>query len=331
MKYAFLYPGQGAQFQGMMYDICGAYSEAMAVVEKAEKITGVKISDYLWNIPAEELARSDRSQIAITVAELAVAAALKSRGIIGSVFAGFSLGEFAALCSAGVLSFEETVSVVFQRGLIMQKACEQIAESSAGAVPGMAACIGLPPEKVIEVLEPLSAVRPDGSGGIAFAANMNSPKQTVVSATAEGLEQAEQLLKAAGARRFIRLKVAGPFHSPLMIKGAEEFARVLETVSFKNPAAGVVLLSNVTGAPCISGADAKDNAVRHFTNPVLWTTEERFIAEHIAASGGSADWRILEAGPGTVLGGLWRDSGYASETLSCVPVNTKESVAAAEI
>ncbi|MBE6350454.1 MAG: ACP S-malonyltransferase [Spirochaetaceae bacterium] len=315
MNYIFLYPGQGAQFQGMIKDVCDQSSEAREVLEKAEAITGEKISDWLWNIDATELARSDRSQLAITVASLALTAALKAKGIEADAFAGFSLGEFSALCSSGVLSFEDTITLVYQRGKIMQKACEAIANSSGGNPPGMAAVLGLPPETVIDTLKPLT------EKGIAFAANMNSPKQTVVSATAEGIASTEELCKTAGARRVVRLKVAGPFHSPLMMDGAKEFEKVLQSVTFNNPQK--TLFSNVTGKIVTTGEEAKKNAVLHFTHPVLWTTEEKEMSEMIQAK--NTEYSLIEVGPGTVLTGLWRDSGYA-DSATCVSCNTVEHI-----
>jgi [acyl-carrier-protein] S-malonyltransferase len=320
MSTVFLFPGQGAQFPGMVKDICQAIPEAMKVVTDAEQVSGEPLFKWLWDIEAQELARSDRSQLSITVASLAVSMALQTRGIKPSVCAGFSLGEFAALYTAGILSFEDTIQVVKQRGLIMQKACELIKEASKGAdgeekAPGMCAVIGLTPEQVVEALAPYS-----GSDGIAFPVNMNSPKQTVVSGTSEGLELCEKICKEKGARRVIRLQVAGPFHSPLMKKASQEFEQVLNTVAFKDPE--LTLLSNVTGKKITIGEEAKQLAVKHFTHPVLWTAEEKEI-NTILQQG--TDNLLIEAGPGTVLTGLWRDSGYA-DTISCVSCGTLEQL-----
>jgi len=320
MSTVFLFPGQGAQFPGMVKDICQAIPEAMKVVTDAEHVSGEPLFKWLWDIEASELARSDRSQLSITVASLAVSKALQTRGIKPSVCAGFSLGEFAALYTAGILSFEDTIQVVKQRGLIMQKACEDIkaaskTDSGEDKAPGMCAVIGLTPEQVVEALAPYS-----GQNGIAFPVNMNSPKQTVVSGTSEGLELCEKICKEKGARRVIRLQVAGPFHSPLMKKASQEFEQVLNTVAFKDPE--LTLLSNVTGKKITIGEEAKQLAVKHFTHPVLWTAEEKEI-NTILQQG--TDNLLIEAGPGTVLTGLWRDSGYA-DTISCVSCGTLEQL-----
>ena len=312
-KYAFLFPGQGAQAQGMMKDVCESYADARKCLDAISQIAGEDITKLLWDTEAAELARSDRSQLAITAASLAVSAALKSKGINPSVCAGFSLGEFPALCMSGVLSFEDTIRVVKQRGQIMQAVCEEIAAKNAGNAPGMAAVIGLAPEKVIEIAN---------AAGEVYAANMNSLRQTVVAGTAAGLAKAEELCKEAGARRFVRLAVAGPFHSPLMQAAADEFEKAIANIQFNDPV--VTLLSNVTGKEAVSGAEIKKNAVLHLTNPVLWTSEENILGGMIGQD--VEQWSILEPGPGKVLSGLWRDTEFG-EKIAGIPVNTAESVA----
>lgn len=129
-KYAFLFPGQGAQVPGMIKDICEAYPEARKVVDEVTNITGVDMPKLLWESDQAELSRSDNSQLAITTASLAVMKVLETKGIKPSAAMGFSLGEFPALYAAGVLSFEDLIKVVRQRGLIMQATCENIAKAN---------------------------------------------------------------------------------------------------------------------------------------------------------------------------------------------------------
>ncbi|NLM00934.1 MAG: ACP S-malonyltransferase [Treponema sp.] len=312
-KNIFLYPGQGAQFSGMLKEFCQKGSEdsvaANDVIALAEKITGENIRKYMWEISAEELARSDRSQIAICVMELALTASLKVCGTEGDVFAGFSLGEFAALYGSGVLSMEDTIYLVWQRGKIMQKVCDEIATTSVdGNLPGMTAVIGLSPEKVVAVVDSI----PEGANGKdVFVANWNSLKQTVIAGTSEGLEKAEAVLKDGGARRVIRLKVAGPFHSPLMKKAANAFEPIMENVEFNEPTK--ILLSNVTGNVVKNPKEIKSNLLKHFVEGVRWTQESEVIANMIDYKNPNCSdyWKIYEVGPGNVLAGLWRDSGYA--------------------
>lgn len=312
-KYAFLFPGQGAQAPGMVKDVAESFSSAKKVIDDVSSIVNLDMAKLLWESDAAELSRSDNSQIAITAASLALMAALKDKNIEPSAAMGFSLGEFPALYVAGVLSFEDVVKVVRQRGLIMQKVCEEIAAKNEGHAPGMTAVLGLPPEKVKEIASGIKD---------AYAANMNSVKQTVVSGTFDALAAVEKAASEAGARRAVRLKVAGPFHSPLMQDAAVEFEKAIADVNFNDPK--IKLFSNVTGKECVSGEEAKKSAVLHLTNPVLWTDEEDCLASVMKADGFDK-WAALEVGPGKVLSGLWGNTDY-NASIAVLPVNTTESV-----
>lgn len=312
-KYAFLFPGQGAQAPGMVKDVAESFSSAKKVIDDVSSIVNLDMVKLLWESDAAELSRSDNSQIAITAASLALMAALKDKNIEPSAAMGFSLGEFPALYAAGVLSFEDVVKVVRQRGLIMQKVCEEIAAKNEGHAPGMTAVLGLPPEKVKEIASGIKD---------AYAANMNSVKQTVVSGTFDALAAVEKAASEAGARRAVRLKVAGPFHSPLMQDAAVEFEKAIADVNFNDPK--IKLFSNVTGKECVSGEEAKKSAVLHLTNPVLWTDEEDCLASVMKADGFDK-WAALEVGPGKVLSGLWGNTDY-NASIAVLPVNTTESV-----
>lgn len=312
-KYAFLFPGQGAQAPGMVKDVAESFSSAKKVIDDVSSIVNLDMAKLLWESDAAELSRSDNSQIAITAASLALMAALKDKNIEPSAAMGFSLGEFPALYAAGVLSFEDVVKVVRQRGLIMQKVCDEIAAKNEGHAPGMTAVLGLPPEKVKEIASGIKD---------AYAANMNSVKQTVVSGTFDALAAVEKAASEAGARRAVRLKVAGPFHSPLMQDAAVEFEKAIADVNFNDPK--IKLFSNVTGKECVSGEEAKKSAVLHLTNPVLWTDEEDCLASVMKADGFDK-WAALEVGPGKVLSGLWGNTDY-NASIAVLPVNTTESV-----
>ena len=315
MEHVFLFSGQGSQFKGMAEDICKKYPTARAIIDEMSTVSGEDIASFLWNTEPAELARSDRSQLAITAMQAAIIAVLQEHYITPSAAAGFSLGEFSALYAAKVLDLVTMTKLVSLRGKIMQKYCEKLdaqnKDTDSGC--GMAAVLKLAPEKVVEVLKPYA----DPDTGVAFAANLNSPMQTVVSGTAEGLDTAEKLCKEAGAKRFVRLAVAGPFHSPLMRGAAEEFSAALQDVQFNEPA--IPIFSNVTGKRLLTGAEAKKNAVMHLTHPVRWLEEEREIA---ALAGEAA---LLEIGPGMTLCNLWRDSGCAG---TCLPTGTAEQLSA---
>ena len=311
-KYAFLFPGQGAQAPGMMKDSCEAVPESRKVLDDISAIWGTDVAKLMWETEADELSRSDTSQMAITAASIAVVKALEIKGIKPSAAMGFSLGEFPALYAAGVLSFEDVIKVVAKRGSIMQAVCEQIAAENSGHAPGMSAVIGLSPEQVKEIASKCENV---------YAANMNSPVQTVLSGTFDGLTQAEALAKEAGARRALRLAVAGPFHCPLMQRAADEFEKAIADVKFNNPE--IALFSNVTGKRAENGEEIKKNAVLHLTHPVLWTDEEKVLFDMMEADGG--EWKLFEPGPGKVLTGLWAKSGL-EEKYSASAINSVENL-----
>ncbi len=310
-KYAFLFPGQGAQYPGMALDLLAASESARKLFDTASNICGKDMEALLKNSDAETLKRSDISQPAITLANLAAYRFLEEKGILPAACAGFSLGEYAALAAAKVISIEDCFKLVTERGKAMQAAADNIAKNSEqGAVPGMAAVIGLAPEQVEALIAEWSAAGLEDL----YAANFNSSKQIVVSGTAAALAEAENRFKTAGARRVIRLQVAGPFHSPMIQEAADAFAPVLESITFNNPS--IPLFSNVSGKEVKSGAEAKSFALRQITEPVRWTSEE----EAVISIGVKA---VLECGPGKVLQGLWKDTG---SDIPCYTAGTVEDI-----
>lgn len=311
-KVVFLFPGQGAQYTGMALDFLSASGGAAikALFETASAVCGQDMRALLES-DAETLKRTDVSQPAVTLANLAAATALEAAGYQPAACAGFSLGEYAALVCAGVIGVEDCFRLVKARGEAMQRAADRLS-ASGGAAPGMAAVTGLAPERVEALIAEWRAAGLDGL----YAANINSPKQLVISGTAAALAEAEQRFKEAGARRVLRLQVAGPFHSPLIADAAEAFGPLLEAVVFGDPR--IPLYSNVTGKRVHSGAEVKRLALAQITGPVRWVDEEAAIAADRESAGFSA---CLEAGPGKVLRGLWRDSGsdipcYAAGTVA---------------
>lgn len=296
MKTAFLFPGQGTQFPGMAKDLYDASGAVRDLFTLASDTTGIHTQRLVFEGSDDELKETVNTQIAVTLANLAASMVLAERGVVADGVAGFSLGEYAALVQAKVLTAEQVFPLVKLRGESMAKACEGL-DRSAGA-PGMAAVLGLSPEKIDEVL---------ASAGIKdlFGANYNSPVQTVIAGTAAGLAAGIEVLKSAGAKRVIPLKVAGPFHSPLMVEAAKALEADLAALPFAEPK--LTLFSNVTGQKVSTAAEAKALAVRHVTSPVRWTIEEQSLLDQ------GFD-RIFEVGPGTVLTGLWGafHSGFAA-------------------
>jgi [acyl-carrier-protein] S-malonyltransferase len=308
----FLFPGQGAQYQGMALDFLSSGSTAVKkLFEQASAAFGKDAEALLRDSDADTLKRTDVSQPTVTLANLAAAAYLAERGWVPQACAGFSLGEYAALVCAGVCSAEDCFRLVKSRGEAMQKNADRLREAAGGdatAAPGMAAIVGLAPDQV----EALIAEWTKAGLQDLYAANINSPRQLVVSGTATALTEAETRFKEAGAKRVIRLQVAGPFHSPLLAEVTEAFGPVLEGVTFNDPK--LPIYSNVTGKQIVSGAEAKKLALAQITSPVRWVNEESAIS----AMGGFE--ACLEVGPGKVLQGLWKDSGtevpcYAAGTI----------------
>jgi [acyl-carrier-protein] S-malonyltransferase len=290
----YLFPGQGAQYPGMAHDFLVS-NAVKSLFDTASEIFG-KDMKALLNSDEDTLKRTDVSQPAITLANLAAAVYLGEQGYSPAACAGFSLGEYAALVYSGVINAADCFRLIKARSEAMQKTADRLREESGeelSAAPGMAAIVGLAPEQVEEL------IAKEGIKDL-YAANINSPKQLVVSGTAAALTEAESCFKEAGAKRVIRLQVAGPFHSPLMADSAEAFAPVLESVTFRDPS--VLLFSNVTGKQITSGEEAKKLALQQITSPVRWVEEQASIA----VSGVEA---CLEVGPGKVLQGLWRDAG----------------------
>jgi [acyl-carrier-protein] S-malonyltransferase len=310
----YLFPGQGAQYQGMALDFLSAGSAAVKQLFDAASAAYGQDAQALLNSDADTLKRTDVSQPTVTLANLAAAAFLADKGYSPKACAGFSLGEYAALVCAGVISAEDCFRLVKARGAAMQKSADRLREAAGGdasAAPGMAAVIGLAPEQVEALIAEWSVA---GLKDL-YAANINSPKQVAVSGTAAALTEAETRFKEAGAKRVIRLQVAGPFHSPLLADAADAFGPALESVTFNDPK--IALYSNVAGKLVASGAEAKKLALAQITSPVRWVQEEAAL---IAAGGFAA---CLEVGPGKVLQGLWKDSG---SELPCYAAGTVEDI-----
>jgi [acyl-carrier-protein] S-malonyltransferase len=305
-KTAFLFPGQGAQYSGMAMDLL--VSDAVkSLFDTASEIFGKDVKEMLQS-DADMLKRTDVSQPAITAANLAAAAFLGEKGFSPVACAGFSLGEYAALVCAGIINAADCFRLVKARGEAMQKTADMLrGDGDAAAAPGMAAIVGLAPGQAEELIAKWNS---EGLKDL-YAANINSPKQLVVSGTAAALTEAESRFKDAGAKRVIRLQVAGPFHSPLMKGAVDEFMQALEKVVFSDPS--ITIFSNVTGQKISSGAEAKKLAVQQITCPVRWIEEEAAVA----ACGIEA---CFEVGPGKVLQGLWKDASLTGADGNEIPI-----------
>ena len=275
---AYVFPGQGAQFVGMGKDLYETNDTARALFEKANVILGLRITDLMFNGTDEDLRRTDITQPAVFLHSVILAKTLED--FHPDMTAGHSLGEFSALVAAGALDFEDGLRLVSARAHAMQKACE-IKPST------MAAIIGLADEKVEEVLQ--------GVEGVVVCANYNCPGQIVISGEIEAIDKACELLSAAGARRALKLKVGGAFHSPLMEPARAELAEAIQRTNFHTPTCPIY--QNVDARPHTDPEEIKANLIAQLTAPVRWTAS----VQQMIADGATT---FCELGPGKVLQGL---------------------------
>jgi len=276
----FVYPGQGAQFVGMGKSMYDDYPRAKALFEQANEILGFRITDIMFSGTDEELKQTKVTQPALFLHSV-ILSKIWGKLFTPQMIAGHSLGEFSAITAAHALSFEDGLLLVSKRAVAMQKACES--EPST-----MAVIIGLP-DKTVESI--CSSIKDE----IVVCANYNCPGQIVISGTLAGIEKACALFTAAGAKRALKLKVGGAFHSPLMESAHAELAEAINSTNFNKPVCPIY--QNYTALPSTDAAAIKANLIAQLTAPVKWTQTIR----NMVAAG--AD-HFVELGPGKVLQGL---------------------------
>ena len=277
---AFVFPGQGSQYVGMLRDFAEGDPASRELIEQADRLLGVPLSSVCLNGPEDELRQTKNTQPAIFLHSMVAARALK--GVTPSMAAGHSLGEYSALVIAGAIDFEDALRLVRLRGELMQQAGEE----QRGT---MAAVVGLAPEALAEVCSTASAA------GVVQPANFNSPGQVVISGSVQGVRRAMELAKAAGAKIVKELVVSGAFHSPLMAGAGEGLRQALSGVDLRD--AKIPVYANVTARPVRAAEEIRDLLNRQLTSPVRWDETARNMA-----ADGATDF--IEIGPGKVLQGL---------------------------
>ena len=281
---AWLFAGQGAQQVGMGRDLYEGSDAAREIFEIADAVLGYPISQRCFDGPEQELQETRTAQPAIYTMSFACLAAAREHGgparAAPACVAGHSLGEYTALAAAGAFEFQEGLRLVQERGRLMQMASEQ----NPG---GMAALMGIDVADVRKICDETGAE----------LCNLNAPGQIVLGGTADAIESAMSLALERGARRGIRLKVGGAFHTSLMGPAVEELGRAIEAASLRDP--GVAVIANSTAKPMTTAKEVRAELAQQILKPVLWQAS----IEHIAGAGVAS---VTEFGPGRVLTGLVR-------------------------
>jgi [acyl-carrier-protein] S-malonyltransferase len=286
---AFVFPGQGSQSVGMGRALAQTSPSAAAVFAAADRALGTSVSDLAWNGPADRLDLTENAQPALLATSIAILEAARARWAGAGVdaprpvfAAGHSMGQYSALVAAGVLSLEDAIRLVRERGRLMQA-------SGEGRDGAMAALIGLDDERLPDVVAGAS------EHGVFVVANRNAPGQVVVSGERPAIEAGAALAKELGAKRAIVLPVSVAAHSPLMTQAADGMRDALDGIEFRDPSPPLV--ANADARRLDTGAACRAELVEHLTTGVDWV----HAVEMMAAAGVTT---FVEVGPGRVLTGL---------------------------
>lgn len=279
-KIAFIFPGQGAQYCGMGKDFYEQTEIGRAVFDRAGELLGFSMTELCFT-ENDRLDITEYTQAAMVTVGIAMMKVLEDSGVKPDVTAGLSLGEYCALAAAGVMSEEDAITTVRQRGILMQEAVPV-------GIGAMAAVLGMAAEDIEKVLRSIDGVQ---------IANYNCPGQIVISGRKEAVEAAEEKLKEAGAKRVIMLNVSGPFHSEMLKEAGEKLGEVLETVEVRKPA--IPYVANVTAAYVTDEAEVKPLLMKQVSSSVRWQQSiETMLKDGVDT--------FIEIGPGKTLTGFMK-------------------------
>jgi [acyl-carrier-protein] S-malonyltransferase len=298
---AFIFPGQGSQHAGMGAELL-ADREISGLCDSCAAAAGIDLRHLLDGADDDELRLTQNAQPALTFAGIALARLLGRRGVVPDAVAGHSVGEYTALAVAGAISPEAAMRAVVARGRAM-------AEAAPPGTSTMAAALGLAPDAVVTALEPIDDVWP---------ANFNTPTQTVIAGTIDGVERGTARLEQAGARRVLPLNVSAAFHTPLMAPAARALRAALDELDWHEPALPVI--SNVDAHEYPGAREAPELLERQLRSPVRWAD----CVARLVAVGCS---RFVEVGPKRVLTGMMRELAPRAWTAAVATPTACEALA----
>ncbi len=279
-KIAFIYPGQGAQYIGMGQEFYEQTETGKKTFDKASELLGFSMPDLCFK-ENDQLNITEYTQAAMVTVSIAMTKVLNELGVFADVTAGLSLGEYAALFAAGVMREEDAITVVRQRGILMQ-------EAVPAGIGAMAAILALENETIEKVTKDIEDV---------WIANYNCPGQTVISGKKEAVDLACEKLKEAGAKRTLSLNVSGPFHSGMLVQAGEKLGKVLEGISLNTPS--IPYVANVTADYVTDASKVRDLLTRQVSSSVRWQQS----VEAMIADGTDI---FVEIGPGKTLSGFMK-------------------------